>query len=137
MDSTATHLWTLEKQRWLDGADYYERRLAANAVMILPYPAGLQDRAAALQGLCPGRRWQAVEFWEQKLQRQGNAMLLSYRAVAWREACGTPVRTLCATTYVEDGASWVAVSHRQQPIEEPAVKGSNTDRPLAATLRSA
>ncbi len=118
MQNVAQYLWTLEKTDWLDGAEFYERQLGPDASMILPFPAGLQDRLAALKGLCPAQRWQAVELHDQQLKREGALVVLTYRATAWREACGTPVKLLCASSYLEDEGSWTRISHDQQPITD-------------------
>ena len=117
MDDLETTLWELEKRFWLDGADFYESRLASGAVMVLPYPALLMDRDAAISAIRDAPRWTEVEFSDGSLRRQGGAAVLAYRARAWR-GDGAPYRAACASTYVEDDGRWVMLSHSQQALGE-------------------
>lgn len=123
MDSKVEELWALEKRRWLDGAEFYERQLAPDAAMVIPYPSGLQDRVAALSGQCPARQWEAVELHDQSVTRHGETVLLSYRVVAWRDCCPEPLRASCASTYLDDDGTWLRLSHEREPLEVDDTKG--------------
>ena len=116
MTDTQDALWELEKRFWLDGADFYEARLADGAVMVLPYPALLMERDRAIEAISQGPRWTQVEFSQTGLQQRGRAAVLSYRATAWREGDEAPYHAICASTYVDDpGDGWLMMSHSQQP----------------------
>lgn len=124
MDSKVETLWAEEKRRWFDGAGFYERRLAPGATMVIPYPAGLQDRAAALDGLQPARQWEAIEMRDQSVTREGDTVVLSYRVVAWRDCCSMPLRAHCASTYLDDDGLWLRLSHEREEIGEAAANVS-------------
>ncbi|SDE06206.1 hypothetical protein [Limimaricola pyoseonensis] len=130
MDETANDLWSLEKSRWLDGAKYYERRLGPDAAMVIPYPDGLQDRTAALEGRRPARQWHAIELHDQNLRREGETVMLSYRIVAWRDCCSTPMSALCASTYLDDDGTWLRLSHDRQPVTPRGGTGRATSAPF-------
>ncbi|MBB3710971.1 hypothetical protein FHS00_000524 [Limimaricola variabilis] len=129
MDSKTEELWSQEKQHWFDGASFYERELAPGAAMVIPYPAGLQDRADALEGLKPARQWEAIELYDQNVTRKGDTVLLSYRVVAWRDCCSAPLRARCASTYLDDDGRWLRLSHEREPIQDPASKVAILRRP--------
>ena len=122
MAPLAETLWTLEKKRWFDGADFYQRRLDAGGELVIPYPAALEDRDAALRGLRPARQWEAIEMTDQTLQEQGDTVLLSYGIVAWRDCCSTPLRARCASTYLSDDGTWYRLSHERDVLD-----GSDAD----------
>ena len=107
-------LWQLEKRFWLDGAEFYEARLADGAVLVLPFPAGLMGRDSAIDAIRQAPRWQEVVFHGTGETRRGGTAVLSYRAEAWRAGDETPYRAVCASTYVEDKGTWLMMSHSQQ-----------------------
>ena len=129
MDLKVEELWSREKRHWLEGAEYYERQLAPDASMAIPYPDGIQDRIAALSGLRPARQWEAVELHDQSMSRRGETVLLSYRVVAWRDCCSSPLRARCASTYLDDDGSWLRLSHEQEPITNDEGKVRILKRP--------
>lgn len=55
-------LWSLEKQFWLGDAAFYERTLAPGAIMVLPEPAGVLDRAATVEAISSSSRWQSASM---------------------------------------------------------------------------
>ncbi|EYD71661.1 hypothetical protein [Limimaricola hongkongensis] len=123
MHSKVEELWALEKRNWLDGADFYERQLAPDAAMVIPYPEARKDRIAALSGKCPARQWEAVELYDQSVTQRGETVLLSYRVVAWRDCCAAPLRARCASTYLDDDGSWLRLSHERETLEVEETQG--------------
>lgn len=113
MEPLAETLWTLEKKHWFDGAAFYERQLEGGGELVIPFPADLQDRDAALQGLRPARQFGAIELQEKTMTEQGDTVLLSYSVVAWRDCCSTPLRARCASTYLDDDGTWLRLSHER------------------------
>ncbi len=110
-----TTLWTIEKRLWLDGAEFYEAHLAADAVMVFPFPAGILRGDAIVSGLIDGPRWNEVEMSDQHCRREGMIAVLAYRARAWRGNDDPAYEALCATTYIRDGDTWRIMVHQQTP----------------------
>ena len=113
MAPLAETLWTLEKRHWFDGGEFYQRRLDSGGELVIPYPADIQERDAALRGLRPARQWEAVEMTDQTLQQEDDTVLLNYSIVAWRDCCSTPLRARCASTYLSDDGTWYRLSHER------------------------
>ncbi|GGL74181.1 nuclear transport factor 2 family protein [Wenxinia marina] len=122
MTDLETTLWESEKSFWMEGADFYESRLADGALMVLPYPVGLMRRDAAIDAIRQAPRWGGVELSDRAVTRRGATAVLSYRATGWRDGDGVPYRALCASTYVEDDdGTWLMLAHNQQALGEDVV----------------
>ncbi len=113
--SVDENLWELEKRFWTEGADFYEGRLAADAVMVFPFPAGILRGDAIIDGLAGEPRWQTVEMSDQHIRREGVTASLAYLAKAWRDNDDPPYEALCASTYLLDGDDWRLMVHQQTP----------------------
>jgi hypothetical protein len=107
----------MEERFWLDGAEAARTRIADDAVMIFPYPTGILQGEATLEGMKGAPRWRTVRMDDRVFTRRGDVAVLAYRVSAERE--GDPIyRALCASTYVDDGGTWRLVSHQQTPLAE-------------------
>jgi hypothetical protein len=115
-------LWEMEERLWVDGADAARTRVADDAVMILPYPAGILQGEA---GIAAAPRWRTVRMDDRVCSRKGNVAVLAYRVSA--ERADAPIyRALCASTYIDDGGDWRRISHQQTPVGEGEDEGTAT-----------
>lgn len=116
MSTEEDTLWDRETRFWTGGRDYAERVMGEDAVMVFPYPAGILQGRAILDGMDTAPRWRSVEMSDRVFTRKGPLRLLAYRASA--ERADTPIYTaLCASTWMLDGEDWRLVAHQQTPIE--------------------
>ncbi len=114
--SVEQELWELEERFWLDGAETFRKKLSDDAVMVFPYPAGILQGNAIIEGLGSAPRWRSVVMSDRVFRRRGETALLAYRASAERE--GEPMlEALCASTYLNDGGEWRLISHQQTPAD--------------------
>lgn len=115
MDKT-TALWQLEEQFWLGSSDFYSTTLAPDALMILPQPAGVLDRAATIESIRSGNRWRKVSFQGKRLVSAGpDAAVLVYLARADRGTPDSAYVAQCTSTYVRIQQQWLLVVHHQAP----------------------
>lgn len=112
----ATELWQLEEKFWLGSADFYAATLAPEALMVLPPPAGILQRAATIDSLRSGNRWRKVSFAHRHLVFPGSTVAaLAYVAHADRGMPGTSYVAQCSSTYLCDQGRWLLVMHHQTP----------------------
>lgn len=108
-------LWEIEERFWLDGAEAARTRIADDAVMIFPYPTGILQGEACLEGMRGAPRWRTVRMDDRVVTRTGDVAVLAYRVSAERP--DDPIyHALCASTYLDDGGTWRLVSHQQTPL---------------------
>ena len=110
-------LWRLEEQFWQGGADFYELALAADALMVLPPPAGVLDRPATIDSIRSAGRWKHVRITgrHQALVDPGVAVL-AYSVQADRGEDDTAYAAQCSSTYVRDDDRWRLLLHHQAPL---------------------
>jgi hypothetical protein len=102
----ADALWQLEEALWTSGRDAARADTAPGAIMISPCPAG---NAQADTG------WRSIELLDRSIIHRGVVAVLAYRVAAEKPGI-TIYRTLCASTWVRDGATWRRLSHQQQAV---------------------
>ncbi len=107
-------LWPVERRFWLDGPDFYAKRMMAEARMIFPPPTGILAGAEVLDALRQAPRWRSVAFGETSQAKAGETVVLAYRAEAER-AGSPPYVAYCSSAYVRDGGVWKLLSHQQTP----------------------
>ena len=113
-------LWQLEEQFWLGGPDFYEHTLAREALMVLPQPVGVLDRAATVASIHSGSRWRNVNLTERRhVQASRSTVVLSYTVRADRGSPETSYAAQCSSTYVVESGRWVLVLHHQTPASQP------------------
>ena len=118
----AKALWQLEEQFWLGSSDFYSTALAPDALMVLPQPAGILDRAATIKSIGSGNRWLKVSFQKKHLVSAGSAAaVLAYLAHADRGTPDSAYVAQCTSTYVREHGQWLLVVHHQAP---PAGQGN-------------
>ena len=111
------HLFALEEQFWLEGADYYAANLAHTALMVLPEPAGVLLKDEIASSLGDQARWSQVTMEEHRLlELDERTALITYRASAVLAAGGEPYRTRASSVYVRDAAAWKLAFHQQTPL---------------------
>jgi hypothetical protein len=114
----ADDCWRLEEQFWLGGADFYERTLAPDALMVLPDPVGVLDRQATIASIRAGARWQGVVFRDRHVVCPGpDVAMLVYAAVAHRGADSANYAARCSSTYLRAAGQWQLVLHHQAPMQ--------------------
>ena len=111
------HLFDLEEKFWTEGARYYERNLAAAAIMVFPEPAGVLVKDEIASSLKQEARWSQVALEEHRLlELRDGAAVVTYKATA-RRADGTqPYIARASSAYVHDGAAWKLAFHQQTPV---------------------
>ncbi len=60
MDEQA--FWRLEERFWIEGPDFYDRRLADGSLMVFPHPVGVLGREATLKSIQSVDRWKNVRI---------------------------------------------------------------------------
>lgn len=106
----------LERGFWEADADFYDRNLASDAVMVLPDPAGVMDRDAVVRAIGASARWVEVRMDDVRMIRLGDdAAALTYRAAARRAAGDALYTALVSSAYVRHGDAWKLALHQQSP----------------------
>lgn len=112
-------LWHLEEQLWLADSTFFERTLAPNALMVLPEPAGVLDRAATIDSIRSVARWQHVLFTKRHHALSGSeTVVLAYLALADRGPSDTSYAAQCSSTYFSDNGQWLLLLHHQTPVSQ-------------------
>jgi hypothetical protein len=115
--STENDLWHLEEKFWLGDAEFYERTLASCALMVLPEPAGVLDRAATVQSIRSGPRWQNISFTHQRhAEPNSSTTILAYTVLADRGSADSAYAAQCSSTYVQINGDWQLALHHQTPV---------------------
>jgi hypothetical protein len=108
----------LERGFWEADADFYDRNLASDAVMVLPDPAGVMDRDAVVEAIGSAARWVELRMDDIRMIRLGtDAAALTYRAAARRTGGGPLYSALVSSTYVRHGDTWRLALHQQSPTD--------------------
>jgi hypothetical protein len=112
----------LEEEGWKAlseglAAEFYEREMVEEAVMVLPMPVVL-DKAEAVAAMSQAQPWASFRIQEPQLIRLGpDSAALVYRATAEREG-SPPYRALMTSTYVRRSGAWKLALHQQTPLPE-------------------
>ncbi|HET9448627.1 MAG TPA: hypothetical protein VFO35_20310 [Steroidobacteraceae bacterium] len=113
---TDADLWAMEREFWLGGADVYEARVAPEALLVLPDPAGTLMRSQTIEAIRQSPRWEEVEFESaHTVWPTADLVLLAYAAVGRRDRGRTTYRARCSSMYVEKGGLWMLIFHQQTP----------------------
>jgi hypothetical protein len=97
-----------------DAADFYERVLARQVLMLLPGGTVIDDRAQVVESM-RGAPWDSFELTDERvLPLTGDSAVVAYRARARRGDTG--YEALFASTYVQEGGSWRLTVHQQTPV---------------------
>lgn len=110
-----TEIWTLEREFWLSGADFFTRTMARNCLMVFPDPVGILTGPNIPKTLKGVPRWSTISMTEQRSAVDGATVTLVYRAEAVREG-EPPYRALCSSTYVGRKGKWRLLQHQQTPL---------------------
>jgi hypothetical protein len=108
-------LWDAERRFWLDGPDFYDENMAADALMVFPPPVGILRGEAIIAGLRQGPRWSSIEMTETAQTALADTVVLAYRARGQRDGAA-PYIASCSSTYVRDGGGWKLLAHQQTPV---------------------
>jgi hypothetical protein len=94
-------------------ADFYERVLHDDVLMLLPGGLVIDDRAAVIDSM-RGAPWDSYELSDERVVPLGDdSAIVAYRATANRG--GTDYTALFASTYVRVDGSWRLAVHQQTP----------------------
>ena len=110
-------LWALEEKFWLGDAEFYERTLADQALMVFPAPIGIMDLAAAVDSIRSAPRWQNVSFSGRHLLPAGpDTVVLAYSVQADRGGEDSRYAAHCSSVYTRGDDGWCLVLHQQTPV---------------------
>lgn len=114
-------LLALEQRAWSaltseeDAAEFYERILSHDMVMVLP--GMVLDRAEAMESWMRSVPWRDFEIEDVRLvSLDTNAALLTYRATARRAKDVESYRALCTSVYRMADGRWWLVFQQQTPL---------------------
>lgn len=114
-------LVALERRAWSaltseeDAAEFYERVLSHDMVMVLP--GMVLDRAEALESWMGSVPWRDFEIEDARVvSLDRNAALLTYRATARRAQDVASYRALCTSVYRMSDGRWWLVFQQQTPL---------------------
>ena len=113
---TTETLWQMEEDFWLRGADFFERAMAPDALMVFPAPVGVLNGGAVLESLRGVPRWSSCTFEDKAEAEAGDAAALVYKVCAMREGAA-PYHAICTSTYVRSGETWLLLAHQQMAGE--------------------
>jgi hypothetical protein len=112
-----SELSELERGFWEGGADFYRTHLSADALMVLPEPAGVLARDVGIDSIVHSPRWTDVRMEDIRVIRlTADAAALVYRASARRETGNGAYAALVSSVYIREGGSWKLALHQQTPI---------------------
>jgi hypothetical protein len=112
------NLWALEQKFWLDGPEFHARQLTDDCVLLLPQPAGVLAKDAAVDWVRDTPRWAGVRFGGRRVLRlHERIILLAYNASAHRRKELTTYRTLASSVYVNRDGDWRMAFH-QETLDE-------------------
>ena len=108
-------LWDMEERFWTSGVDAARATTAQNAVMVFPYPPGILQGDMIWNNLRERTGWRSVVMAERRVTRTRDIAILTYRVSA--EKPDVPIyKALCASTYLNDGDTWLRISHQQTAV---------------------
>ncbi|HEU6449493.1 MAG TPA: DUF4440 domain-containing protein [Verrucomicrobiae bacterium] len=111
-----TEIIEREREFWMASADFYERWLAREVLMIFP-AIGILNREQALDGIRSGNRWASVDMSEISVRRIGDsALALAYRARARKTDSASDYLAFVGSVYVEENAGWKLAFHQHTPV---------------------
>lgn len=114
MHNVESLLWERERGFWTGAADFYQRNLADNVLMVFPGMTLDKDRTIASIANAP--RWATVTFeGQQCLPLSDDVIALHYRAVAVRVGDLSPYNALIMSVYIRRNAEWLLAIHQQTP----------------------
>ena len=112
-------LSALERNFWLEGAEYYRANLAEDCLMVFPEPVGVLARERSIAAIEEGPRWSAVRLDDlQVRQLVQDVVVLVYRATGERDGQEKPYEALATSTYVKQQGDWKLALHQQTPLAE-------------------
>lgn len=97
------------------GADFYERVMADDGVMLLP-GVGLLDKAGAVEGIRQALPWSWFEIQDARvIHVADDVAVVAYAVQAQRDS--QPVyEALMSSTYARRGGAWRLALHQQTPL---------------------
>lgn len=116
----ARELLVIERRLWTNDAEFYERTLVPDALLVFA-ETGVLTRAQAVAAIREenrmGRRWGSVEIAGLRAIHLGrDAWLITYGADAQRQGETARHRALCSSAYVRAGDRWMLGFHQQSAL---------------------
>jgi hypothetical protein len=119
--SVTEELVEIERRAWSaltseeDAAEFYERVLSPDMVMVLP--GMVLERAEAMESWMGNAPWRDFEIEDVRVVSLArNAALLTYRATASRAKDVASYRALCSSVYRMVDGRWWLVFQQQTPL---------------------
>lgn len=113
---TAETLWDMEERFWTEGADSARHMTAKGAVFVFPFPTGILRGDALWREADVAQRWRSVAMSERDFSQQDKIAILAYRVSAERR--DAPIyQAFCTSTYLNDDATWLRLTHQQTPVQ--------------------
>jgi hypothetical protein len=113
MEDLNAHVWKLEKDFWLGGADVYRRSVAEDGLMV--FPGMVLTKSQTIDAIVNGPRWRSVSFTDQRIvQLTRDVIVVNYRASGLRDR-GSTYSALVSTVYVARDGEWKVALHQQSP----------------------
>jgi hypothetical protein len=112
-------LVALEEQGWQalaqgTGADFYQRNLANQALMVFPF--GVLTREQSVEAIKAAPPWASFRIEDPRIvQLTADSAVLTYRATAQR-AGQEPYSALMTTVFVREVGAWKTAFHQQTPV---------------------
>jgi hypothetical protein len=118
MPTIEDNLWVLEQKLWVEGADFYAQQLTDDCVLLMPPPAGVLGKDAAIEWIKATPRWAGVRFGGRRvLKLHDRILVLAYSATAHRRKELGTHRALVSSVYVNRNGNWNLACH-QQTLDE-------------------
>jgi hypothetical protein len=119
--STSSELVELERSAWTAlatsgevAAQFYERVLSDDVLMLLPGGMVIDDRAEVIESM-RGAPWDGFELADERvLQLDDDCAIVAYRATARRK--DVEYTGLFNSTYVRRSGEWHLALHQQTPL---------------------
>ncbi len=109
-------LLDLEGQFWLGDAEFYQRHLTDDSLMVFAEPVGVMIKANDIQTSAVGPRWAEVRFEEVRVLKLSDvAAIMTYKVSAGRNGKDSGYMALASSVYVKQGQSWKLAFHQQMP----------------------
>ena len=109
-------LLDLEGQFWLGDAEFYQRHLTDDSLMVFAEPIGAMIKADTIQTSAVGPRWAQVRFEEVRVLKLSEvAASVTYKVSAGRNGKDPGYMALASSAYVKEGESWKLAFHQQMP----------------------
>jgi hypothetical protein len=112
-----TSLLEKEKGFWLNGADYYERNISSDCVMLMPGVPKKLFSEQIIDMMKTASRWEEVEVTDFMVEELVEALkIVTYKVKALKENESDYYSALVSSLYRRDGDSYKLIFHQQSKL---------------------